>query len=508
MKRYWLAFPAGMAVVWALIAQTDNSWPMAGHDVLNTRSQPGETAIGPSNVGSLKSRWAFKSGGDLSATPAVVGDAIFFPDWTGSLYSVQKTNGKLIWVHRISEYDGVQGSLSRVTPALYQDNLILGDQLTPDRKVHNGTNVFSVNRLTGVLNWITQVDTQGAAQITGSPVIMGDVVYVGVSSNEEALATDDSYPCCTFRGSMVALNAATGKILWKTYTVPDNHGQLAGYSGGAIWQPPAIDAQRGLLFVGTGNNYTVPPDVLLCQEEFPSGTCTEPDDYYDSAVAFNLTTGKIQWSHRLEGADTWTVACKSQPIGKNCELPSSPDYDFSGSGPNRVGNIIGFGQKSGVYWALNPDNGAIVWTAMVGPGSTLGGLEWGTATDGSRIYAAITNGDKLPYKLMNGQTITWGAWSAIDVNNGDILWQTPDPVAGGLALGAVTVANGVVYAGSSNGHMYGMDSGSGKILFDFPSRGTVVDSPAIADGIVFWGSGYSHIMGFTGNNEMIAFSLP
>src|SRR5262249_24834262 len=184
----------------------------------------------------------------ISATSAAVGDAIYVPDWTGNLYAVKKTNGQLIWVHRIAEYDGVQGSISRVTPAVYADNLILGDQQTTMRKVHDGTSVFAVNRQTGALVWIAKVDTHGAAQITGSPVVSGDAVYVGVSSNEEGLAIDDSYPCCSFRGSMVALNAKTGAIMWKTYTLPDNNGRTNGYSGNAIWQPPAIDVARGLLF--------------------------------------------------------------------------------------------------------------------------------------------------------------------------------------------------------------------------------------------------------------------
>jgi polyvinyl alcohol dehydrogenase (cytochrome) len=164
------------------------------------------------------------TGGDVSATPSVAGDAVYFPDWGGNLYAVKKTDGQVLWAHRISEYDGVPGSISRVTPAVHDDDIIFGDQQTPLAQPHNGTSVIAVNRITGALHWITKVDAHLSAQITGSPVVLGNMEFVGVSSNEEALAIPDTYPCCTFRGSMVALNADTGTILWKTFTVPDNHG--------------------------------------------------------------------------------------------------------------------------------------------------------------------------------------------------------------------------------------------------------------------------------------------
>ncbi|HEY2017492.1 MAG TPA: PQQ-binding-like beta-propeller repeat protein [Bryobacteraceae bacterium] len=505
MKIFWIVALVSIGILLAQTVATVTQWPVAGQNPFGTRSQANETTINTGNAGNLSVKWTFTTGGDVSATPAVGDSAVYFPDWAGNLYAVNKPDGQVMWQHAIADYDGVPGAISRVTPALHNDDLIIGDIQNP-KAAHNGASIIAVNRTTGDMHWITKVDTHLAAQITGAPVVMGDVVYVGVSSNEENLAMNDSYPCCTFRGSMVALNANTGAILWKTYTVPDNNGQTGGYSGGAIWQPPAIDTQRGSLFTGTGNNYTVPQSVLACQESVLHTACNAADDYFDAAMALDLATGSVKWAHPLEGADTWTVACLSMPKGVNCPLPASPDYDFSGSGPNRVGNIIGFGQKSGIYWALNPDNGAIVWTAIPGPGGTLGGIEWGTATDGQRIYAAITNNSHTPYTLVNGQNITWGSWSAIDVATGKIVWQTADPTAGAMSMGAVSVANGVAYAGSMSGHMYGMDSATGKILFDFMSGGSVLDGPSIADGVVYWGSGYAHISG-TANNKVFAFAV-
>ena len=473
----------------------------------NTWSQPAEHLIGPNSVRGLSPKWVFTTGGDVSATPTVDGDAVYFPDWAGNLFAVQKDSGRLIWSHKISDYDGVEGAISRVSPAVDANHVIIGDILN-SKQVHKGANVISVDRETGTLRWITQVETHPAAIITGSPVVFDGVVYIGVSSSEETLALDPTYPCCSFRGSIVALDEKTGAILWKTFDMPDNGGRPGGYSGGAIWQPPAIDAKRGTLFVGTGNNYTAPSDVEACQNATPTANCAAADDFFDAALALDLKTGQIKWSKRLQGLDTWTVACIT-PTGPkaNCPVPTSPDFDLGGSGPNLVDNIVGFGQKSGIYWALNPDNGNIVWSTPVGPGASLGGIEWGTATDTKRIYVAISNSDMLPYTLVpSGQKITWGSWSALDVATGKILWQTADPTPSTIDRGSVSVANGVMYAGSNSGQMYALDATTGKILWNFASGGTVIDGPSIVDGTLYWGSGYRNIAG-TGNNKVFAFGL-
>src|SRR5579864_9458324 len=255
-------------------------WRIAGQNLSNTWSQPAEHSISPSNVKGLKPKWVFTTGGDVSATPTVDGDAVYFPDWTGNLFAVKKGSGHLIWSHKISDYDGVAGAISRVSPAVDGDRLIIGDILS-SKQVHNGANVISVDRETGALRWITQVETHPAAIITGSPVVFDGVVYIGVSSTEESLATNPSYPCCSFRGSIVALDAKNGAILWKAFDMPDNGGRTNQYSGGAVWQPPAIDPKRATLFIGTGNNYTVPADVVACQIATPSANCTAADDFFE-----------------------------------------------------------------------------------------------------------------------------------------------------------------------------------------------------------------------------------
>ena len=490
---------------------SSSDWRIAGGDLNNSRSQLSEEKIGPRNVGSLVSKWVFTTGGDVSATPTVAGNAVYFPDWAGNLYAIRAHTGKLLWSHQIAEYNGRPGSISRVSPAIYNDELIIGDNVSSAAQ-HNGAHIMAVDRHSGTLRWMTQVDAHPAAIITGSPVFHGTTVYVGVSSNEESLAANPAYPCCTFRGSMVALDAITGAILWKTYVVPDNGGLTNGYSGNAIWSPPAIDPERGVLFTATGNNYTVPPDVERCQEEaIGNGTndadCTAPDDFFNTVLALDLTTGAIKWARRLSGYDAWNVACVVPPARVNCPSPSGPDFDFPGSGPNLVGNILGVGQKSGIFWALNPANGHVIWSTVVGPGGLGGGIQWGHATDGKRFYVQITNSSHEPHTLANGgPTITWGSWAALDVKTGRIIWQTGDPTPGAVDSGAVSVANGVMFAGSSSGAMYALKASTGAVLFSFPSGGTVIDAPSIVNGTVFWGSGYRR--SGVGNNKVYAFTTP
>jgi polyvinyl alcohol dehydrogenase (cytochrome) len=194
---------------------------------------------------------------------------------------------------------------------------------------------------------------------------------------------------------------------------------------------------------------------------------------------------------------------------------AGPDYDF-GAGPNLFSvtidgkrqDVIGAGQKSGVYWALNPDNGEILWNTLVGPGGTLGGIEWGTAVDGERIYAAVANTNQIPHELISGEVTTGGSWSALDPDTGEILRQTADPLKN-LLTGPLSVANGVVYGGSMDpeGHMYALNAETGKILWSYKSGGSVNSAPSIVDGSLYWGSGYSRFNLGTANNKLFAFSL-
>jgi len=505
------AGPAGLVARPALAADS-GLWLMAGQNLSNTRNQAAEAAIGPANVGQLASKWVFTTGGDISATPTVDADSVYVPDWGGNLFRIDAATGAKVWSHQIAEYNGIAGSFSRTSPAIYRNTLIVGDQ--------NGAHLIAVDKASGNRVWITQLDTHPAAIITQSPVVSGNRVYVGVSSAEESFATDPKYKCCTFRGSIVALDARTGAIVWKTFMVPDNRGRPNGYSGGAVWgSTPVVDSGRHSLYIATGNNYNVPESVKQCQlhQNNPRATaCLAPDDYIDAMVALDLGSGAVKWANRLQGYDAWTVACISGgATNPNCPDPAGPDYDF-GQGPmlftagfgGTSRQLLGAGQKSGIFWALNPANGQVVWSTVVGPGGTLGGSEWGSATDGARVYVAIANSAHQPYTLSSGATTTGGAWSALDAATGAILWQTADP-SGAIDTGAVTTANGVVYAGSMDaaGQMYGLDAATGAIDWTFSSGGSVNSGAAVVNGTVYWGSGYAHLQG-TPNNKLYAFALP
>ncbi|HZD71565.1 MAG TPA: PQQ-binding-like beta-propeller repeat protein, partial [Actinomycetes bacterium] len=377
-------------------AAAPGQWPMAGQNINDTWYQDAEHAISPANVNHLAPKWTLTTAGAVSVPPTVYDGVVYVPDWGGKLWAVDAHNGRVLWSHPVSSYTGVAGDVSRTSPAVYGSELILGDQ-TQAVPVLSGARVFAVNRDTGKPLWSTQVDSNPAAAITSSPVVYNGVAYLGISSKEEPLAaTTPGYVCCTFRGAVVAVNAATGKMLWKTYTVPSNNGNsdsnLPGYySGVAVWSSTlAVDPARGLLYAGTGNNYTVPAGV--CTKPGQTG-CTQPvaDDYVDSILALKLSNGAIAWADHTLSSDIFTVACAQQPPGVTC----GPDYDF-GAGPNlftttnpvtgQSEQLLGIGQKSGVYWAVNPANGKVIWQTAAGPGGLTGGIQWGTAADEQRIY--------------------------------------------------------------------------------------------------------------------------
>ncbi|WP_437287470.1 outer membrane protein assembly factor BamB family protein [Sorangium sp. So ce406] len=481
-------------------------WTVFGRDLANTHNADDERELGPANVASLSVRWSFTTSGSVSATPAVDHHAVYFPDWGGSLYKLDAETGLPLWTRTIPGLTGTADAISRTSPALHGHMLYLGTQA--------GAYLLAVDHRTGDLLWKTQVDPHPAAIVTQSPVVHGGRVYVGVSSREELFAVDDGYPCCTFRGSVAALDAVTGELLWQTYLVP------AGYSGGAVWAgAPAIDVGRRALYVTTGNNYSVPPSVAGCAETagddpLAAEACLAPDDHIDAIVALDLDTGATKWARRLQGFDAWTGACF---YGYDwCPSPMGPDYDFgtgaalftAGTGAHRRA-LVGAGQKSGIFWALDRDDGSVVWSTLVGPGGILGGIMWGVALDESRIYVPVGNSDQTAHTLHpSGEIITWGSWSALDPATGELLWQTADPTAGAQDRGPLTVANGVVYAGSMSGDVHALSAATGAVLWSHPADGSVNAGPAVSRGTVYWGSGYQSFGVGTPGHTLFAFGLP
>ena len=471
-------------------------WPSAGQNNDDTHDNPDERAIGVSNVGRLAPRWVFTTAGDVSATATVAAGTVFVPDWGGKLWAINAETGKADWSHAIAGYDGVPGDVSRTSPAYWNGEIVIGTGAQTISAL-DGAYVVGINARNGTMLWRTQVDSNPAAIVTSSPTVDDGIVYVGTSSKDQDLSAPP-----TFRGSVLALSATTGKILWRTRTVP------AGYTGGAVWgSQPVVDHATGLLYVGVGDNYSAPHGVCTSPAQ---ADCTPrgPADHIDSVLGLNLTTGAIDWYKDTLSADTWTIAMPND----------SPDYDF-GADPQlyttdingKPTQLLGIGQKSGVYWALNPATGAVVWQAQAGPGGTLGGIEWGTATDGRHIFIAEANSSHVPTTITtpNGTktTITSGFFTALNAATGAVDWQVPDPQGGETMDDSfVSSANGVMYAGSAAAtgtNMYALDASTGKILWSYASGGAEFAGASIAGGTVYWGSGYHN----GDNDKLYAFTL-
>jgi polyvinyl alcohol dehydrogenase (cytochrome) len=495
---------------------------MFGQNISNTANNIFETGISTQNVASLKQKWVFTTGGDVSARAAVVNKVAYFPDWGGNIWAVNALTGAPIWGHQLSDYGLPLHTNARTSPAVANGSVYIGTQATAQ-----GAYLLAINAATGALQWKTVLDPSPYAIISTSPTVVGLLLYTGVASVAEGGSIFGvNIATAPARGSVVAVNLLNGSILWQTFTTP------VGYSGAGVWgSGPVVDVLRGTLYAGTGNNYRAPDSTA------PSSTagvtygaciaaggtaasCNSPDNHEDSILALNLLTGAVNWTVRLvswgqafDGSDNWNVDCAFQ--GPQCPANPGPDYDF-GSAPNEITywtgtglkTIIGAGQKSGIYYALDPDTGTQLWHTQVGPGSSLGGMEWGSASDGKRIYVAISNLYGIPSAAGSA-----GSWAALDPATGAILWQTADP-NGSVDIGPVSVVNGVVYASSMGGAanaptMVAMDASTGKILWNFAAGSSVNAGATISGGMVFWGSGYAHlgIPGFTGNNRFYAFGF-
>ena len=516
-------------------------WKVSGRDDKNSRYQSEETRISAATVRNLALRWTLSTDGDVTANPTIDGDFLYFPDSAGFLYKVNRATGTIAWKNPISNYTGIARDFARAAPVVVGDALILGNQsgkFLPafGQPAPQAARVFAVNKNTGAPMWSTQVDPTAMSMVTHSAIAADGLVIVGVASNEELVAAfvPPANWQWSFRGSVVALDPATGAIRWKTYTVPQ------GYYGGSVWGGGgAYDAAHKLVYLATGNNFMVPQTVLNCLGSGASpASCMSPDNHFDSIIALDVSTGAIRWGARGLPSDVWSVACGLNVPGfvvgpwfpgvyGNCPngnpAGAGPDYDFSqgpmlfggNGGDNEGGNLVGAGQKSGMFWAFNAKTGKPAWSRQVAPGGVTGGLQWGSATDGSTIFVAAANSGPstngggvgaMPWTLKDGTTTTSGGWAALDAKKGDVLWTTKDP-QGSRAEAAVSGANGVVFGcnlAAGAGTMYALDAKTGAPLWSYNSGGPCNAGPSIADGMVFWGSGTFN--GF-GPKKVFAFGL-
>lgn len=462
-------------------------------------------------VGKLKLKWAYGFDGDVTAfgAPSVLGNTLFVGSAGGAVQALDTDSGCVKWLYQA---DGPVRSAIVIVPEGKNHVAVFGDLIGW---------AYGVDAETGKLIWKKKPEQHESTKLTAAPAVHNGIVFLGASSWEETRATNPDYPCCTFRGSVTALRAKDGSQVWKTYTIPETPKQIEkggigtigtwGPSGGSVWGSPTVDAKRGLLYVTTGDNFSTPAT-----------------DMSDAVLALNLKTGRIVWSRQVTPGDVFSGAC----TGSKCP---GPDYDFGSSAileklPDGR-DVLLAGQKSGVVYALDPDRkGAILWQTRVGIGGTNGGVQWGMASDGRNVYAAVSDlarkGARGAVQVgMPPDPTKGGGLTALRISDGSKVWYAapapcgPVPGCSPAQPAAVTAIPGVVFSGSDDGHLRAFSTEDGRVLWDFDTvreyqttngvraKGGSLDGagPVIAGGMLFVNSGYARNGGIAGN-VLLAFA--
>jgi len=501
------------------------NWNGWGDNTSNTRFQDaGAAGFTAAQAPRLKVKWAFGFPGDLDANaqPTVVGGRVFVGSQGGTVYSLSADSGCIHWFFKAA--GAVRGAVT-IGPASAASRSGEAGQVYAAFFGDLAGNVYAVNAETGAELWRIKADAHPLARVVGSVVFHNGRLYVPVASAEETAGAVATYECCRFRGSVGAYDAATGKQIWKTYTISDEPAptkknaigtQLYGPSGVGVWSSPAIDPAKNILYATTGDNYSAPASNMS-----------------DSFIAIDRDSGKILWSRQTTSGDAWNTACRL-PDKTNCPDMTAPDFDFS-SPPMLVSLANGkralvAGQKSGVVHAVDPDDGGkILWQQRVGSGGTLGGVQWGSSTDGANVYVALSDIVRtfIPNSLgSNTDPKLGGGLFAFNLQTGERVWYTAPAACGTrprcspAQSAAISSMPGMVFSGSVDGHLRGYSAADGKVIFDFdamttfktvnevPARGGSFDGPgpAIAGGMMFVSSGYARAGGIPGN-VLLAFSV-
>ena len=484
-----------------------NGW---GPTAQNTHFEPAASAgLTAAQVPRLQLKWAFGFPDATSswAQPSVAGGRLFVGSQNGTVYSLDAKSGCIAWT--FSAHAGVSASVSVGSLSTRgsrgrgaKDAAYIADQ--------QGY-VYAVDAANGALLWSRKVDDHPLVRLTGSPTLFAGRLYVPTSSYEEG-GRPPGYACCTFRGSVVALDARTGDQVWKAYTIPDRPTLLRAYadgsqawgpSGGGIWSSPTIDAKRGALYVAAGNSYSGPAQPTT-----------------DAIVAFDLKTGAMRWARQLTPLDVF--GCVPGEI--NCGERPGPDFDF-GASPTLAAlpdgrDLIVIGQKSGVAYALDPTRkGEQVWRYRASAGSGLGGIQWGTAADETLAF----------FPVSDIYSPAPGGLHAVSLATGERVWHTPPPppvcgkpsrACSGAQFSAVTAIPGIVFSPSNDGAVRAYSTKDGTIVWtfdtnrEFPTvngvraKGGSMNGPAptVAGGMVYVSSGYG-TFGLRPGNVLLAFGV-
>lgn len=486
-----------------------NGWSPASN---NTRFQPADRAgLTLDRVSRLKLKWAYGFDGDIIAfsQPTFLDGHLFLGSASGLVQALSAESGCVKWIFQAT---GPVRSAILAVPLGDKHALLFGDSIGW---------FYSVEAETGKLLWKRRPEPHEATRLTGAPLAYQGTVFVPVASWEESRTTNPEYPCCSFRGSVVALRIKDGSQVWKTYMIAEKAKQTGknqwGPSGAGVWSAPTLDAKRGVLYVTTGDNYSAPATPLS-----------------DAILALQLTTGRIVWSRQTTPGDVWNTLCNSRG-----DCPG-PDHDYGSSVIlEKIDNgrdVLLAGQKSGIVYALDPDRkGEILWQARVGQGGTAGGVQWGMASDGFQVYAATSDvvrnlppSDALDPRPSLSDPKAGGGLTALRIATGEKTWFAPPIVCGPAAKPgcspaqsqAVTAIPGVVFSGSLDGHLRAYSAEEGKILWDFDTvrdyqtvndvraSGGSLNGPGavVAGGMLFINSGYARLGSIPGN-VLLAFSV-
>lgn len=490
--------------------------PPVGWGYDNRRFVPASIGgLTAANLPRLKLKWAFAfpDATQARSQPVVAMGAVYVGSHSGQVFALDLETGCVRWSFTAAaevRTTIVVESWSQGAKPIEAPRAFFGDVLG---------NVYAVDAVTGKEQWRVQARDHNAALITGSPTLWKDTLYVPVSSMETGAAEDPDYACCTFRGSVVALDVATGKERWRVHTVqktPEVVGKtsrgvdILAPSGAPVWGSPTVDAKRGLLYFGSGENYTSPAD-----------------ENSDAIFAVDLATGERRWTRQIHANDAWNNSCmyKNHP---NCPSQRGLDQDIASSimivdiGEGR--QILVAGSKSGVVSAVDPDrDGALLWQTRVSRGGLMGGVHFGMSTDGTRIYVPIYDSMAAP---LGGIYDNRGfpGMHMVDARTGEKIWSGPlfDECRGrkgcepGISA-ASTAIPGAVIAGHVDGWLRAYDGATGAIVWqtdtvrEYPTASGAIarggsmsgPGPAVHDGKLITNSGYGFAAQMPGNALLV-----
>ena len=505
------------------IRATPGDWAIMGVDDASTRFQrrPGLTGA---DIPKLKVKWAFAMTG--GGQPTVVGDWLFVTNRSGKFYALDARTGCVHWA--------LSDVVARTTPPVIRSPISPSGWATFVGVVDHTVRAYDAQ--TGQELWKSPVlDTHPSTVMTGTPVVVGERLLVPVSSIEEASSMAKAYACCSFRGSLAALDLKTGKRLWQTPTIAepkqvirekDGGMQITGPAGAAVWAAPSIDRKRGLVYIVTGDSYTDADTIGA-----------------DAVMALEIATGKIRWQHQVTAKDNFVMGCGRNSTSGNCPTPMGPDYDF-GATPITMTvaggrQVLVAGQKSGLAYGFDPATGKRLWTTTLGVGSALGGVEWGIGADDKRVYIPISDLGAIFGEGRPGAPKAQPGLNAVDPATGKVIWSTPAPKAPCIYAAdkgkpsncvrsqsaAPAVIPGFVFQGALDGWFRAYDSATGKIVWEYSTTAQTYDTingikgqpgggidgmgPTIAGGMVYLTSGNNGAarVGSNGVNVLLAFSV-